>query len=173
MKFKETNQICSPLKISRSINAESACDRNNKGMYSYFYESIVTRKEIVWKRRNFFCLCYVLTLTSAQSFRKGTKSSGNFNNISLNIKFWKKDHLSLDYISKYPKALLNEVVMNNANCFIFRCSSSKKKIWCSYCLKVPQNQRDDEWNSKRRKDTSRESPKNISICEIHYCKDNL
>ena len=31
VKFKETNQICSPLKISQSINAESACDRN---MYS-------------------------------------------------------------------------------------------------------------------------------------------
>ena len=31
MKFKENNQICSPLKISQSINAESACDRN---MYS-------------------------------------------------------------------------------------------------------------------------------------------
>ena len=39
VKFKETNQICSPLKISQSINAESACDRNNKGMYSCFYES--------------------------------------------------------------------------------------------------------------------------------------
>ena len=39
MKFKETNQICSPLKISQSINAESACDRNNKSMYRCFYES--------------------------------------------------------------------------------------------------------------------------------------
>ena len=135
--------------------------------------NIVTRKEIVWKRRNFFCLCYVPVLTSAQSFRKGTKSSGSFNNISLNIKFWKKYHLSLDYVSKYPKALLNEIVMNKANYFIFRCSSSKKKIWCLYFLKVPQSQRDDEWNSKRRKDTNGESPKNISICEIHYSKDNL
>ena len=32
VKFKETNQICSPLKISQSIIAESACDRNNKSM---------------------------------------------------------------------------------------------------------------------------------------------
>ena len=39
VKFKETNQICSPLKISQSINAESACDRNNKSMYRCFYES--------------------------------------------------------------------------------------------------------------------------------------
>ena len=93
---------------------------------------IVTRKEIVLKRCNFFCLCYVLALTSAQSFRKGTKSSGSFNNISLNIKFWKKYHLSLDYVSKYPKALLNEIVMNKAN---------------------------SERNSKRRKDTNEESPK--------------
>ena len=29
MKFKETNQICSPLKISQSINAESSCDLEN------------------------------------------------------------------------------------------------------------------------------------------------
>ena len=48
---------------------------------------IVTRKEIVWQRRNFFCLCYVPVLTSAQSFRKGTKSSGSFNNRSLNESF--------------------------------------------------------------------------------------
>ena len=39
VKFKETNQICSPLKISQPINAESACDGNNKSMYSCFYES--------------------------------------------------------------------------------------------------------------------------------------
>ena len=39
VKFKKTNQICSPLKISQSINAESSCDRNNKSMYSCFYES--------------------------------------------------------------------------------------------------------------------------------------
>ena len=40
--------------------------------------TIVTRKETVWKWRNFFCLCYVPALTIAQSFRKGTKSSGKF-----------------------------------------------------------------------------------------------
>ena len=39
VKFKETNQICSTLKISQSINAESSCDRNNKSMYSCFCES--------------------------------------------------------------------------------------------------------------------------------------
>ena len=39
-KFKETNQICSPLQISQSINAEQlTCNRNNKGIYSCFYES--------------------------------------------------------------------------------------------------------------------------------------
>ena len=38
-KFKETNQISSPLKISQSINAESSCDRNNKSVYSCFHES--------------------------------------------------------------------------------------------------------------------------------------
>ena len=39
IKFKETNQICSPLKINQSINAESVCDGNNKTMYSCFYEN--------------------------------------------------------------------------------------------------------------------------------------
>ena len=40
VKFKEANKICSPSKISKSVNAEwSTCDRNNKGMYSCFYES--------------------------------------------------------------------------------------------------------------------------------------
>ena len=56
---------------------------------------------------------------------------------------------------------MNKIVMNEANYFIFRCSSSKKKIWCLYFLKVLQ--RDDEWNSKRRKDTKGESPKK------YYC----
>ena len=38
--MKQTNHICSPLKIGQSIKVEwSTCDRNNKGMYSYFYES--------------------------------------------------------------------------------------------------------------------------------------
>ena len=39
VKFRETNQICSPLNISQSINTGSVCDRNNKSMYSCFYES--------------------------------------------------------------------------------------------------------------------------------------
>ena len=39
MKFKEADHICSPLKINQSINAETACDRNNKSVYSCFYES--------------------------------------------------------------------------------------------------------------------------------------
>ena len=47
--------------------------------------------------------------------------------------------------------------MNEANYFILRCSSSKKKIWCLYFLKVLQ--KDGEWNSKWRKDTKGESPK--------------
>ena len=46
VKFKETNQICSLLKISQSINAESSCDSNNKSMYSCFYESNNSRE---WK----------------------------------------------------------------------------------------------------------------------------
>ena len=40
MKFKETNQIFSPLEISQSITVEcSTRERNNKGMYSHFCES--------------------------------------------------------------------------------------------------------------------------------------
>ena len=35
----------SPLKISQSINAESACDRNHKTMYRYFYEIKKERKK--------------------------------------------------------------------------------------------------------------------------------
>ena len=31
--------------------------------------NIVTRKEIAWKRRNFFCLSYISALTSAQPFQ--------------------------------------------------------------------------------------------------------
>ena len=39
VKLKEANQICTDLTITQSINAESACDRNNKSMYSCFHES--------------------------------------------------------------------------------------------------------------------------------------
>ena len=59
--------------------------------------TIVTRKEIVWKRHDFFCLCYVPILTSTQSFPKGTKSSGSFNNIS------KFKHKVLEDISFKPR----------------------------------------------------------------------
>ena len=52
---------------------------NYFGLKSYsLYEKIVTRKELVWKWHNFFCLCYVPVLTSAQSFHKGKKSSEKF-----------------------------------------------------------------------------------------------
>ena len=40
-----------------------------------------------------------------------------------------------------------------------------------YILKVPQE--DDKWNSKRRKGTKGENPKNISVCKIHYSKYQL
>ena len=53
-------------------------------LLSIHHMTIVTRKEIVWKRRNLFCLCYVPVLTSAQSFRRGQNLAGSFNNISLN-----------------------------------------------------------------------------------------
>ena len=62
-------------------------------LLSIHHMTIVTRKEIVWKRRNFFCLCYGPFLTSAQSFRRGQNLVGSFNN----IKFWKK------YNSKQPR----------------------------------------------------------------------
>ena len=46
VKFKETNQICSPLKISQSIDAERACDKNNKAWIVAFMK---TRNPlIVW-----------------------------------------------------------------------------------------------------------------------------
>ena len=44
--------------------------------------------------------------------------------------------------------------MNEANYFIFRCSSSRTKSGV-YISKVPH--RDDEWNSKWRKDTEGEN----------------
>ena len=50
--------------------------------------------------------------------------------------------------------------MNEANYFIFRCSSYKKKIRC-YIFKAPQE--DDEWNYKWRKDTDGENPKIVSL----------
>ena len=40
-----------------------------------------------------------------------------------------------------------------------------------YILKVPQG--DDEWNSKQRKDTKEENPKNIPIYKIQYSKYQL
>ena len=70
VKFKETNQICSPLKISQSINAESACDRNNKSMYSCFYESkkVFPSKHSSWWRplEDVFCLRLQKTSWSRQ-----------------------------------------------------------------------------------------------------------
>ena len=62
--------------------------------------------------------------------------------------------------------------MNEANYFIFHCSSSKKIIWCLYFVpQVPQEA--DEWYYTQKKDTKGENPKNISVCEIHYSKYQL
>ena len=64
---------------------------------------------------------------------RGRNLTESFNNITLNIKFWKKYNLrESDYVSKYPKAFLNEIVMNEVNYFTIRCSSSKKKVCCLY-----------------------------------------
>ena len=58
VKFKQNNQIASTLKINQSLNVESkTCDRNNKDMYSCFYESkklrvcsiVIRNGKIVWK----------------------------------------------------------------------------------------------------------------------------
>ena len=49
--------------------------------------------------------------------------------------------------------------MNEANCFIFRCSSSRRKS-CVYIFKVLQGE--DEWNSKWKKDTEGENPEKIT-----------
>ena len=58
---------------------------------------------------------------------RGQNLAGSFNNISLNIKFWKKCNL------KQP-------IMNEASYFIFYCSSSKKIIWCLYFESVSRRQ---------------------------------
>ena len=60
--------------------------------------------------------------------------------------------------------------MNKANYLFFAVQILRRKSGV-YILKVPQG--DDEWNSKRRKETRGENPKNISVCEIHYSKYQL
>ena len=55
--------------------------------------NIVTRKETVWKRRNLFCLCYVLPWIVPSRFARGQNLTESFNNINLNVKFWKKYNL--------------------------------------------------------------------------------
>ena len=55
MKFKETNQISSPLKISQSINVElNTCDRDNKVAFIKARESVVVRyqeESVNWKNK--------------------------------------------------------------------------------------------------------------------------
>ena len=54
---------------------------------------------------------------------------------------------ALDYVSKYLK-VFHEIVMNVANYFIFRYSSSKKKIRCLY-FKITSKEKVNGMNSKR------------------------
>ena len=61
--------------------------------------------------------------------------------------------------------------MNEANYFIFRCSSSRTKSGV-YIFKIPQG--DDEWNSKWRNDTEGENhKKNIFVCAMHNSEYQL
>ena len=125
-------------------------------------------KKIVWEYCNFFCLCYTASLTSAHTLRKRTKSSGNFNDIKFKHKVWKKYiNGNLDYVSRYPKAFLNEMVMNEGNWFIFHCSNSKKKMWCIF-LKYLRETMSGFLNGGK---TLRESIlKNISVCQYIFLK---
>ena len=131
--------------------------------------SIATWKEIVWKQHNFFCLCYVPALTSAQSFHKRTKSSRKFD-ISLNVKFWKKYNLRS---SRLCFKISQGVPEWNSNdwtklLYFFGVQVLRRKSGV-YIFKVHQG--DDEWNYNWNKKTLRETIlKTIFICEIHYSK---
>ena len=85
--------------------------------------------------------------------------------------FWKKYNLSL----RQPRLcfkISQGVTEWNSNelsklLYFFAVQVRRRKFGV-YVLKVPQG--DDEWSSKRRKDTKRENPKNISIYGT-YCSN--
>ena len=55
---------------------------------------------------------------------------------------------SIDFVSNNRKAFLNETVINEANYFTFRSSSSRKKFSIYFLRVAPGNY---EWNTKQRK----------------------
>ena len=67
-----------PLRVFTTIESYHVVTvvKNTLQRLKIFRIIIVTRKEIVWKQCLFFYLCNVPALTSAQSFRNRTKSSG-------------------------------------------------------------------------------------------------
>ena len=102
---------------------------------------------------------------------RGQSLAGIFNNISLNIKFWKRYNLKQPRLCfKISQGVLEWNINDEANYFIFRYSSFKKIIWCLFrkCLKETMN------DILHRGKTLRERIlKCIFVCEIHYSKYQL
>ena len=68
LKFKQTNQICIPLKISQSINFEwHNYDKNNQDISSSFYESkktflrLMKREKVNLKKQRTVKKCIFLS----------------------------------------------------------------------------------------------------------------
>ena len=67
----------------------------------------------------------------------------SFGNIGFNIKFQRKYNLRQSrFCFRLSKAFLNEILMNEANYFIFRRSSSRRKAGV-YSFKLPPGEGED------------------------------
>ena len=87
--------------------------------------------------------------------------AGSFNNISLNIKFWKKYNLRKPRLCFRISQGVPEWNSNEwSKLLYFYAVQILRRNSGVYVLKVPQG--DDEWNSKRKKDTKRENPRKTS-----------
>ena len=115
VKFKETNQICSPLKISQSINAESSCDRNNKSMYSCFYKSkkflscLISREEETEDSENVFFLKLLLRffVDMEKLFMTDRLPNGHGKVIICSICYITKSRLDAQFVKKIPFEIFN------------------------------------------------------------------
>ena len=117
VKFKETNQICSPLKINQSINAESSCDRNNKSMYSCFYKSkkflscLIKKEEKTENSENVFFLKFLLKIfvNMEKLFMTDRLPNGHGKAMICSICYITKSRLDVQFVTKIPLEMFNRL----------------------------------------------------------------
>ena len=88
----------------------------------------VTRKKLSGKGATSSVPVQFLSWLLPTLSARGQNLAGSFSTVNFVIKSWNKSHSrQASFVSNYPEALLNQILMFGVNCSIFCCLSSTRK----------------------------------------------